>query len=102
MAKRAPRLDRGALLLSVGVTALPSLMKDGWGGLDLAGQTSTGCEARRETCATGGGILLAAAGRGGARSEEHTPELQSQPNLVCRLLLEKKKNNINHTVPSHQ
>src|SRR2546427_4874830 len=33
-----------------------------------------------------------------ARSEEHTSELQSQSNLVCRLLLEKKKklNNIPH------
>src|SRR2546430_13572631 len=29
------------------------------------------------------------------RSEEHTSELQSQSNLVCRLLLEKKKNNTN-------
>src|SRR2546430_10308319 len=28
----------------------------------------------------------------GKRSEEHTSELQSQSNLVCRLLLEKKKN----------
>src|SRR5205085_8775100 len=28
------------------------------------------------------------------RSEEHTSELQSQSNLVCRLLLEKKNNNI--------
>src|SRR2546427_7245747 len=28
---------------------------------------------------------------GDARSEEHTSELQSQSNLVCRLLLEKKK-----------
>src|SRR2546427_4952922 len=28
-----------------------------------------------------------------ARSEEHTSELQSQSNLVCRLLLEKKKPN---------
>src|SRR2546427_9625868 len=28
----------------------------------------------------------------GFRSEEHTSELQSQSNLVCRLLLEKKKN----------
>src|SRR5688572_30951405 len=28
------------------------------------------------------------------RSEEHTSELQSQSNLVCRLLLEKKKKNI--------
>src|SRR2546430_5364223 len=35
--------------------------------------------------------------RGGARqvrSEEHTSELQSQSNLVCRLLLEKKKNEL--------
>src|SRR2546430_11858407 len=29
--------------------------------------------------------------RVGARSEEHTSELQSQSNLVCRLLLEKKQ-----------
>src|SRR2546430_5671627 len=29
--------------------------------------------------------------RAGDRSEEHTSELQSQSNLVCRLLLEKKK-----------
>src|SRR2546430_7278911 len=29
--------------------------------------------------------------RDGGRSEEHTSELQSQSNLVCRLLLEKKK-----------
>src|SRR2546430_10580915 len=35
------------------------------------------------------------------RSEEHTSELQSQSNLVCRLLLEKKKKNnvgMNHTL----
>src|SRR5262249_58443766 len=31
------------------------------------------------------------------RSEEHTSELQSLTNLVCRLLLEKKKNNLTHT-----
>src|SRR3712207_7503670 len=31
--------------------------------------------------------------RGGARSEEHTSELQSRQYLVCRLLLEKKKKN---------
>src|SRR5256885_10821722 len=30
--------------------------------------------------------------RAGTRSEEHTSELQSPCNLVCRLLLEKKKN----------
>src|SRR5436305_10141111 len=31
-------------------------------------------------------------GRVEHRSEEHTSELQSRPHLVCRLLLEKKKN----------
>src|SRR5688572_31569100 len=31
--------------------------------------------------------------RSSSRSEEHTSELQSQSNLVCRLLLEKKKHN---------
>src|SRR2546430_9108931 len=30
------------------------------------------------------------------RSEEHTSELQSQSNLVCRLLLEKKKDSFRH------
>src|SRR2546430_359377 len=33
------------------------------------------------------------------RSEEHTSELQSQSNLVCRLLLEKKKNNSTGLIP---
>src|SRR6266571_6843732 len=33
-----------------------------------------------------------------SRSEEHTSELQSHVNLVCRLLLEKKKKNINHII----
>src|SRR2546430_7269912 len=32
------------------------------------------------------------------RSEEHTSELQSQSNLVCRLLLEKKKKNISNHI----
>src|SRR2546430_9335294 len=35
------------------------------------------------------------------RSEEHTSELQSQSNLVCRLLLEKKKNNVNRALMLH-
>src|SRR6478672_13942586 len=34
-----------------------------------------------------------------ARSEEHTSELQSRPDLVCRLLLEKKKTD--NTIFSH-
>src|SRR5688572_31117879 len=33
------------------------------------------------------------------RSEEHTSELQSQSNLVCRLLLEKKKKKMKQKLP---
>src|SRR5690606_40071287 len=40
----------------------------------------------------GGGMMLAF---GVLRSEEHTSELQSRENLVCRLLLEKKKHRDN-------
>src|SRR3712207_6977964 len=37
----------------------------------------------------------------GSRSEEHTSELQSRQYLVCRLLLEKKKNNISSYITPH-
>src|SRR2546427_2610951 len=36
------------------------------------------------------------------RSEEHTSELQSQSNLVCRLLLEKKKKQLRHEKMPHR
>src|SRR5690242_21380662 len=39
--------------------------------------------------------------RGCTRSEEHTSELQSHVNLVCRLLLEKKKKQANHATRPH-
>src|SRR5256886_5261700 len=45
-----------------------------------------GAELRRQPARPGEDAL---------RSEEHTSELQSQSNLVCRLLLEKKKKNVN-------
>src|SRR5690242_21103851 len=43
------------------------------------------------------GLARGAADRG-VRSEEHTSELQSHVNLVCRLLLEKKNKKITHHV----
>src|SRR2546430_6606886 len=46
----------------------------------------------------GGGDRSRSRSRPPRRSEEHTSELQSQSNLVCRLLLEKKKN----LTPQHQ
>src|SRR2546430_12081135 len=56
---------------------------------------------RGKTCAAASSSRIAGAGKSEvfwtlhalfkSRSEEHTSELQSQSNLVCRLLLEKKK-----------
>src|SRR2546430_8330384 len=49
-----------------------------------------------------GGLVLAggwgACATTAVRSEEHTSELQSQSNIVCRLLLEKKKTHIVHSL----
>src|SRR5699024_11850021 len=45
----------------------------------------------RISCMLGNGILLRFASLPRQRSEEHTSELQSRFDLVCRLLLEKKK-----------
>src|SRR2546427_4783766 len=68
---------------------------------------------RRACAALGGdysgaslGLLILALLYAGARrlehlrSEEHTSELQSQSNLVCRLLLEKKKKKKNTSIRS--
>src|SRR5256886_13726214 len=52
----------------------------------------------RSQSSTGGRSRSSSTQRGpspcAARSEEHTSELQSQSNLVCRLLLAKKKNSV--------
>src|SRR6266571_4471233 len=53
---------------------------------------------RRRRCARG--RWPRAPGRGRRRSEEHTSELQSHVNLVCRLLLEKKKKHRSHSLRS--
>src|SRR5205085_8750205 len=50
--------------------------------------TETGFRVERSTDA---GASWSVVGTTAARSEEHTSEFQSQSNLVCRLLLEKKK-----------
>src|SRR2546430_7004050 len=57
---------------------------------DLAQLRQAGAQGRRPPHLLEGGDP-----RRAARSEEHTSELQSQSNLVCRLLLEKKKK-MNH------
>src|SRR2546430_9945394 len=45
----------------------------------------------KSICAAALSIVINPPGSAPGRSEEHTSELQSQSNLVCRLLLEKKK-----------
>src|SRR6201747_2305506 len=57
-------------------TLFRSAVKRGWSLLIVAGLAM---------------ICAAIYGAGAMRSEEHTSELQSHVNLVCRLLLEKKK-----------
>src|SRR2546430_7425113 len=51
-------------------------------------------QTRRKRCEHSGQVAT-------PRSEEHTSELQSQSNLVCRLLLEKKKTNTCRLVAQH-
>src|SRR3989475_8164790 len=73
---RSPRPDRPAA-------------RHGTGRRAVAG----GCAARDRRAPQRRQVLALqrAARHGAGRSEEHTSELQSQSNLVCRLLLEKKK-----------
>src|SRR5690242_21303806 len=77
--------------------ALPISMKSRQAGRRLGGRRPAGarCEPGRSGGSTGGHRPRQPSGRLGpcpvSRSEEHTSELQSHVNLVCRLLLEKKK-----------
>src|SRR5260370_11232971 len=57
---------------------------------------------RRTVHQAGTGWFGAAAGSTNHRSEEHTSELQSHLNLVCRLLLEKKKKEYTDALVTHR
>src|SRR2546427_8116696 len=63
--------------------------------LHRAGAAAGPAGPQRNACLTAFGVWLVSAAHDEcqktSRSEEHTSELQSQSNLVCRLLLEKKK-----------
>src|SRR5207237_10728956 len=74
-----------------GVDASKDLAAPGWKPLFLDAH-------QNETLIVLSDLILPATDTPGAkRSEEHTSELQSHLNLVCRLLLEKKKQYINTT-----
>src|SRR5688572_31823408 len=78
-----PRLTTFAVLLSVAASPAPA----------QEGHLVSGRVVDAEDGRTLAGVNIVIKGTtiGTARSEEHTSELQSQSNLVCRLLLEKKK-----------
>src|SRR2546430_13706797 len=59
--------------------------------LDVAGGTADLARLFADRVGPSGRVILTDINAAGNRSEEHTSELQSQSNLVCRLLLEKKK-----------
>src|SRR5256885_5797493 len=66
--------------------ALPIWLGHGGDSLDVVGRQ----QACSSTCTSRASSVC------GTRSEEHTSELQSPCNLVCRLLLEKKKKKRSH------
>src|SRR5256886_13226398 len=71
------------------------VLREPQGGLDVAPPVGIGDERHPSVEHRQQGVQVPRRRR---RSEEHTSELQSQSNLVCRLLLEKKKRDV-HTAP---
>src|SRR5947207_10450460 len=61
-------------------------------GVEYRAQRDTGAIARAESALAADPRSVERIVQLGVRSEEHTSELQSHSDLVCRLLLEKKKN----------
>src|SRR5436309_12556404 len=80
--------------------ALPICRSDRGG---ARGQGSHQCAgaARERGHGGNGGVAAPPQRRSRERSEEHTSELQSRENLVCRLLLEKKKTHRSQHLLSH-
>src|SRR5205085_8479110 len=88
-----PTLFPYTTLFRSSVSAICPFAFDGWtgaggsSGLNRFWQTSP-----RYACRASGSLFISP-----RRSEEHTSELQSQSNIVCRLLLEKKKKKSKNT-----
>src|SRR2546427_3672377 len=92
MIRRPPRstlFPYTTLFRSGGVLAAPRHGRIAVGVVDRGRTRGQGPEVRLDVRAVRAPVAAAAAVL--PRSEEHTSELQSQSNLVCRLLLEKKK-----------
>src|SRR5688572_31310786 len=81
------------LFRSPGLSPSSSISGVGVGNYTLQVTDAMGCKANFNTTLTNipGPVSSVSSISNVSRSEEHTSELQSQSNLVCRLLLEKKK-----------
>src|SRR5438105_10615822 len=95
IARRIEQVSRDVLQLNEGTvyTSLLRLQQQGW----IAAEWGTSENNRKAKFYS---ITKRGQSRRKFRSEEHTSELQSRVDLVCRLLLEKKKKNktiCNHT-----
>src|SRR5690606_40161369 len=96
---RSPLFPYTTLFRSQGGVLAPPSRRLGWGGGGGSAPARTAAAraaARTVVVLRGDGRSCRRVWRGGRdqsrrRSEEHTSELQSRENLVCRLLLEKKK-----------
>src|SRR5699024_3727178 len=92
----AADLQQGAVLEGDGGADPVPVDEGAVGGAEIGGdQGRIGLGAQLEVMARDPGVLEDDVGV--ARSEEHTSELQSRFDLVCRLLLEKKKNETNRS-----
>src|SRR5688572_32552880 len=94
MIRRPPRstlFPYTTLFRSVRILSMPGLLSVA-GSMLSPSSLPPGIRLERERVLVDVRQLLEAKGFA-ERSEEHTSELQSQSNLVCRLLLEKKKKN---------
>src|SRR5204863_1733342 len=98
MLRRPPRstlfpyttLFRSPLLVRAHASIAPDLIKLRRPGQQIARIFRAGLEHRLRMPGSRAGAVGECLRRGNPRSEEHTSELQSRRDLVCRLLLEKK------------
>src|SRR2546427_1457373 len=91
MIRRPPRstlFPYTTLFRSMSITSASTTSERLWGGILVAMPTAMPEEPLTSRFGT---LVGSTVGSCSDRSEEHTSELQSQSNLVCRLLLEKKK-----------
>src|SRR5690606_41878266 len=92
-APRAPLFPYTTLFRSRETRIISSITRHTWRtrrASCLASFFARSSATRRRTRSTGGGCIWAKWSVWATRSEEHTSELQSRENRVCRLLLEKK------------